>query len=237
VTACLANSLGNLTIFVLLGLIIMPLAIGGIDYRLRQAPGVRRGLGCASILLGLFALVLVFVVATVLANPQKPRLYGGWVESRSAGYSVHLASLGDCSSHPAMHFAPGALGPAYPPAADCCSIAWWAEGRSDATEWSAVGPEVLHEPTGGLTVWNDLDGFADYLTGTDGTSDDGFARTEIEAAAGRAIRLDDERTRPSSAYLFTDGARYYSVACSVEDPPDDRWLSIAETFELLPAEG
>ncbi len=69
VTACLVSGLENLGILALLGLIFMSLALGGIYYWLRQAPGVQRGRGCASILLGLLALVLVLVVAAVVANP------------------------------------------------------------------------------------------------------------------------------------------------------------------------
>jgi hypothetical protein len=35
-------------------------------------------------------------------------------------------------------------------------------------------------------------------------------------------------------YTFTDGEAWFSVTCISNDPPADRWLSIAETFEFLP---
>ncbi|MFO7532263.1 MAG: hypothetical protein R6W93_07345 [Candidatus Limnocylindrales bacterium] len=38
------------------------------------------------------------------------------------------------------------------------------------------------------------------------------------------------------AYFFTDGAAWLDLDCWSPDPPDDGWLSIAETFESLPAE-
>jgi hypothetical protein len=38
-------------------------------------------------------------------------------------------------------------------------------------------------------------------------------------------------------YLYTDGEVWFQLQCSTEDTaPDDRWLSIAETIEFLPAE-
>ena len=229
-------ALADVFIWVLLGLIFLPLMLGAIFYWALRTQGVGPAPGCASIVLSAVSgMALTFVVGYDSSTPTPPRLYGGWVESRLAGYSVHLDSLDDCSSHPAMHFAPGAVG-AYAPTADCCSIVWWSEGRSDAAEWSDSGPAVLHLPNGSPTLWNDLDEFADYLAGADGLGGDAFTRTEVQVKAGRAVRLDDERTRPSSAYLFTDGTRYYSVACSDPDPPQDRWLSMAETFEFLPAD-
>ena len=229
-------ALADVFIWVLLGLIFLPLALGGIFYWALRTRGVGPAPGCASIFLSAVSgMALTFVVGFASSTPTPPRLHGGWVESRPAGYSVHLASPGDCSSHPAMHFAPGADG-AYVPTAGCCSIVWWSEGRSDAAEWSDPGPVELHQPKGSPTQWDDLDGFADYLAGADGPVGGAFTRTEIVVEAGRAIRLDDERTRPSSAYLFTDGTRYYSVACSDPDPPQDHWLSMAETFAFLPAE-
>jgi hypothetical protein len=227
-------ALGDLAIWVMFGLTLVPLALGGIYFAARQVLGVERGLGCASILFSAVSGVALAFGVLYLSAPPPSRVSGGWVEG--PGYSVHVPTLLACSSHPAMSFAPGVVGPAFGFTGDCCSIVSWAEGRSDAAEPSvAQGPEVLHEPTSGPAVWNDLDGFADYLAGTDDPGGGAFARTEVEAEAGRAIRLDDDRTRPSSAYLFAGGSRYYSVACSDPDPPDDRWFSIAETFGFLPA--
>jgi len=37
-------------------------------------------------------------------------------------------------------------------------------------------------------------------------------------------------------YLFTDGDRWLFLNCSADERRDDGWLSIAETFEFLPAE-
>jgi len=41
---------------------------------------------------------------------------------------------------------------------------------------------------------------------------------------------------PATAWIFTDGDRHAALLCRSVRPPDDRWLSIAESFEFLPAE-
>jgi hypothetical protein len=33
---------------------------------------------------------------------------------------------------------------------------------------------------------------------------------------------------------YDDANRWFVLQCGTEDPPEDRWLSIAETFEFLP---
>ena len=171
-------ALADVFIWVLLGLISLPLVLGGIFHWALRTQGVAPAPGCASILLSAVSgTALTLGVGFASSTLTPPRLYGGWVESRPAGYSVHLASPGNCSSHPAMHFAPGAVG-AYVPTAGCCSIVWWSEGRSDAAEWSDPGPVVLHQPKGSPTQWNDLDGFADYLAGAEGLGSGVFTRTE-----------------------------------------------------------
>ena len=54
------------------------------------------------------------------------------------------------------------------------------------------------------------------------------------------MRADWERWsgRPATAwvYLDNDGHAAAALLCRSDEPPDDGWLSIAETFEFLPAE-
>ena len=59
--------------------------------------------------------------------------------------------------------------------------------------------------------------------------------TYLELPAGQAARMDvsDEATH-LSIYLLRDGNTFYRISCAGDDPPDDRWLSIAETFEFPP---
>jgi hypothetical protein len=40
----------------------------------------------------------------------------------------------------------------------------------------------------------------------------------------------------ATAWVFLDGARRAALFCRSTEPPEDRWLSIAETFEFLPVE-
>ena len=60
--------------------------------------------------------------------------------------------------------------------------------------------------------------------------------TFIELPAGRAGRLDVTLGRDTSRWYFSEGAAWFSLSCASSEPPDDRWLSIAETFEFLPVE-
>ena len=59
----------------------------------------------------------------------------------------------------------------------------------------------------------------------------------LDFPVGQAARMDvpDEATH-LSVYLLRGGNTFYWISCAGDDPPDDRWLSIAETFEFLPAE-
>ena len=56
---------------------------------------------------------------------------------------------------------------------------------------------------------------------------------------GGAIRIDAEVPEEGfsgSWYLLTDGTNFYGLICGAPDLPEDRWLSVAETFEFLPTE-
>ncbi len=53
----------------------------------------------------------------------------------------------------------------------------------------------------------------------------------LELPAGRAVRFDQP---DQSAYLLRDGNTFFRISCAGDEPPGDRWLSIAETFEFLP---
>jgi hypothetical protein len=52
------------------------------------------------------------------------------------------------------------------------------------------------------------------------------------------VRVDWETwgTGSATAWVFLDGERRVVLFCHSKEPPEDRWLSIAETFEFLPAE-
>jgi hypothetical protein len=63
------------------------------------------------------------------------------------------------------------------------------------------------------------------------------ATTFIDLPAGRAGRLDVTLGgQDTSRYYISDGAAWFSLSCASSEPPDDRWLSIAETFSFLPVE-
>jgi hypothetical protein len=71
----------------------------------------------------------------------------------------------------------------------------------------------------------------------------GATVTDVALPAGEAKRIDASQleegwTSPSeqSYYLLVRDSRFYDIVCMSDDPPEDRWLSIAESFEFLTAE-
>jgi len=61
--------------------------------------------------------------------------------------------------------------------------------------------------------------------------------TYLELPAGQAAHMDvsDEATH-LSIYLLREGNTFYRISCAGDEPPEDRWRSIAESFEWLPEE-
>ena len=87
--------------------------------------------------------------------------------------------------------------------------------------------------------WSSLDDAAEFFVSV--LRDFGAAPTStaLRLPVGDAIRIDMELPDTGSSgvvYLLTDGTDPYSLMCRAPDPPEDRWLSIAETFEFLPVE-
>jgi len=65
--------------------------------------------------------------------------------------------------------------------------------------------------------------------------------TMLDLAVGAVARLDYGLQYPGletahAAYYFTDGSTFHLMTCTHVERAEDDWLSIAETFEFLPAE-
>jgi hypothetical protein len=96
------------------------------------------------------------------------------------------------------------------------------------------GCRLMRYPTGGLTL---LD-FASGLLEPEHTT-----MTPMRLDAGDAIRLDLDLDLDlgdgyvAQQYVIGSDDSFYQLACLTEgEVADDRWLSIAETFEFLPEE-
>lgn len=88
---------------------------------------------------------------------------------------------------------------------------------------------LLQYPTGGLTL---LEFTSELLAREQPTM------TPVRLDAGEAIRLDLDLGEGYVAqqYVIGSGESFYQLACLAEgEVADDRWLSMAETFEFLPA--
>jgi hypothetical protein len=71
-----------------------------------------------------------------------------------------------------------------------------------------------------------------------------LSTTSVALPIGEVVRVDAtgvdaDGPQPSSTYFLTDPDEtvIHTLVFYSSDPPDDRWLSIAETFEFLPAKG
>ncbi len=63
--------------------------------------------------------------------------------------------------------------------------------------------------------------------------------TELDPPSGPASRIDISLQFPdvvllSSSWVLTDGTTFHTLTCTDLMRPDDRWLSLVETFEFLP---
>jgi hypothetical protein len=78
-----------------------------------------------------------------------------------------------------------------------------------------------------------------WQSGADIEVPSAVASEAVALPAGYAVRIDvtySERDSDRAFYWLTDGHVLVSLLCLAARGPDDRWLSVAETFEFL-AEG
>jgi pimeloyl-ACP methyl ester carboxylesterase len=61
-----------------------------------------------------------------------------------------------------------------------------------------------------------------------------FAVMDLPAGRTGHISATDVDGRANDAYIYSDAKVWIRMECWSFNPPDDRWLSIAETFEFLP---
>ena len=77
------------------------------------------------------------------------------------------------------------------------------------------------------TGWASVDAFID-----------GTAAEAISLPAGATARADrvGQDGRPGTQYTYMEGGEWFALGCYADDPREDRWLSVAETFEFLPVD-
>jgi hypothetical protein len=61
---------------------------------------------------------------------------------------------------------------------------------------------------------------------------------DVHLAGGRAVRLETlwDDDWDGGTYYLVEGTRWFELTCGSMNPPEDRWLPIAETFEFLAEE-
>jgi len=66
--------------------------------------------------------------------------------------------------------------------------------------------------------------------------DPDFAFVDLPAGRTGHLTATDVDGATHHAYVYTDSEAWLMLQCWSPDPPDDRWLSIARTFEFLPVD-
>jgi hypothetical protein len=86
------------------------------------------------------------------------------------------------------------------------------------------------EPPAWHTIDDAVVAEMDWLTGESGWSDAESSILTLDAGRTGRLGAVDEVGWVTSEYLYTDGEAWFRLDCWSPDPPDDRWLPIAETF-------
>jgi hypothetical protein len=168
--------------------------------------------------------------ATVSAQEPSPGLSstGGRVEVPEAAYAVTFPEDWEVATYP-MEM--GTDSPDGTPieTAYISASGWAPDGRTQCS----ITYKPLGDPPGDPLVA--LEGSVDYaLAHYEGAR---IETSSLDLPAGPAIRHRFESEWGAGAsYLLSDGFDVFFLACVGKDLPDDRWLSIAESFEFLPTE-
>jgi hypothetical protein len=194
-------------------------------------------------------------VASGLAVAQGPATeaigFGGRVEVPEAGYAVTLPDdwvhvRPTAADTGAIIDAVRAIAPDLATMVEAgmargASVSLIAFGPIGADAAFVVNCNVVDSPSGGLTL--DLRVAAEvaaYRALGDVVAA-GPEVTKLDLPGGEVVRLDARLDLPgyqtaSSSYVSTDGRTFHTLTCTDLAWPEDRWLSIAGTFELLGAE-
>jgi hypothetical protein len=114
-----------------------------------------------------------------------------------------------------------------------------------ADENGSGGYECLLEDDTALPSLADVTALADWRDALGSTAGAPERRTsepvvtQVALPSGPAVRAEWERWSgmQATAWIFTDGDRHAALLCRSDEPPDDWWRSVAESFEFLSAEG
>jgi hypothetical protein len=195
------------------------------------------------------------VVDAQSPSPEPPPWFGGRVEMPEHGFAVTVpdgwaafASSGDPveqARNAAALIDPGAseegidlLAQALRARQLAGGPLWMYELEAGSLTLPMWGCTVGVDP-GGSVVPRDAAGLTHArLSSTDGV--EGLTPVEsLALPAGPAARFSFRLSLDGLSYATYVGSgesSFFLFACSAETPPDDLWLSLAETFEFLPAE-
>ncbi len=110
----------------------------------------------------------------------------------------------------------------------------WEEACGD-TVWASAGRGGVWDGDQHCAFYTSRCLSANLVSYPPGHPETGADSEWLDLPAGRALYGVLTQAQPHTVvfYQFTRGVKDYVVACNAEEPPDDRWRSIAESFEFL----
>jgi len=119
-------------------------------------------------------------------------------------------------------------------------VGWDPESETGCAAFGGSDPDAPSGPP--FVLWEAAWGVIDRtIEGTHDPDEDGYwdqtLIAEVILPSGRSDSIDgpSESGRLGTQYTVTEGDRTLVLACYARERPPDRWLSIAETLEFLPA--
>jgi hypothetical protein len=112
--------------------------------------------------------------------------------------------------------------------------AWWSEPPTEAHVLPDGMWSVHVVPWEGATLEQIRSQWVESESSSERARDTGLI--QLPSGAALLVHEDGPDAYQTSTYYLTDGASVLMFMASSSDPPDDRWLSFAETLEFLPQE-
>lgn len=193
------------------------------------------------------SLIVLALAAPVSAQALEPIGFGGRVEVPSAGYALTLPddwvyvfpSEADAETlmQATDEIAPDLAAIMASALEQDIGLSLLAFGDMDEAAGFAENCNVLDLPSQGVPLRVAVAGEAAAV----GQLQQVVAApdvTELQLPVGEAARLDYSLAFPNfetlhSTYYYDGGERFFVLTCTALERPEDAWLSIAETFELL----
>jgi hypothetical protein len=170
------------------------------------------------------------------SSPSSPVLGGGRIERPAEGFALTFPT--DWTVEEVTPETNAALFSDVGPQAQAFrTIDLWADQPESEGYCLIVDfTRLADEPPPWTTIQAATVGWWDVWKDDPTVVDPDFTFADLPAGRIGHLTATDLEGAAHDAYVFTDSEAWFLLECWSPDPPEDRWLSIAETFEFLPVE-